>query len=63
MEGQENIWYGNEYNSRGERQPVQYLDDCHMTKGHMLSFHFNKNRTTGVREIVIDGKILIEAVV
>ena len=57
------IWHGNEYNSRGERQLVQYLDDYHMTKGYMLSFNFNKNKTTGVREIVIDGKILIEAVV
>ena len=57
------IWHGNEYNGCGERQLVQYLDDYHMTKGYMLSFHFNKNKTTGVREIVIDGKILIEAVV
>lgn len=57
------IWHGNEYNSRGERQLVQYLDDYHKNKGYMLSFDFNKNKKTGVREIVIGEKVIIEAVV
>lgn len=29
----------------------------------MISFNFNKEKKTGVREIVIGNKILIEAVV
>lgn len=57
------IWHGNEYNSRGEKQLVQYLDDYHKNKGYMLSFNFNKHKKTGVREIVIGDKRLIEAIV
>lgn len=36
------IWRGNEYNSRGERQLIGYLDDYHLTKGYMVSFNFSK---------------------
>ena len=57
------IWHGNEYNSRGEKQLIGYLDDYHINKGYMLSFNFNKNKEVGVREIVIGDKVLIEAVV
>ncbi len=57
------IWRGNEYNSRGERQLIGYLDDYHLTKGYMVSFNFNKKKETGVREIVMGGRILVEAVV
>ena len=57
------IWHGNEYNRRGEKQLVEYLDDYHKTKGYMLSFNFNKNKQVGVQEIKLDGKVLIEAVV
>lgn len=57
------IWHGGEYNRRGEKQLVEYLDDYHKTKGYMLSFNFNKNKQVGVQEILIGDKVLIEAVV
>lgn len=57
------IWHGEEYNNREERQLVQYLDDYHQNKGYMVSFNFNKKKQTGVHEIVIGDKTLIEAVV
>lgn len=35
----------------------------HLEKGHMLSFHFNKMKQVGVREVILGDKILIEAIV
>ena len=57
------IWHGEEYNNRGERQLIGYLDEYHQNKGYMVSFNFNKNKQVGVREIVVGDKVLIEAVV
>jgi len=57
------IWRGNAYNMRGEKQLLAYLDYYHMEKGYMLSFNFNKQKDVGVREIFIEDKILVEAVV
>lgn len=57
------LWHGKEYNSRGEKQLIQYLDDYHKNKGYLLSFNFNKHKKVGVQELVIGDKILIEAVV
>ncbi|MCD7954184.1 MAG: AAA-like domain-containing protein [Lachnospiraceae bacterium] len=57
------IWRGNEYNTRGEKQLIGYLDDYHLEKGYMLSFCFNKNKVPGVHEITLGGKILVEAIV
>lgn len=57
------IWRGEEYNDRGEKQLIRYLNDYHLNKGYMVSFNFNRKKTPGVHEIVIDGKKLIEAVV
>ncbi len=57
------IWRGNAYNERGEKQLVEYLDHYHLQKGYMLSFSFNKTKKTGLREIRLGDKILIEAVV
>ena len=57
------IWHGNEYNTRGEKQLVGYLDDYHANKGYMVSFNFNKKKQIGVKELVIGDKVLIEAVV
>lgn len=57
------IWRGNAYNVRGEKQLKDYLDYYHLNKGYMLSFNFNKNKQTGVKEVVFDNKIIIEAVV
>ena len=57
------IWHGDEYNSRGEQQLAGYLDDYHADKGYMLSFGFNKKKQPGVREIVVNGKTIVEALV
>lgn len=57
------IWHGNEYNSRGEKQLIGYLDDYGKNLGYMISFNFNKNKKIGVQETVIGDKRLIEAVV
>ena len=57
------IWHGEEYNRRGEKQLIGYLNDYHLSTGYMLSFNFNKKKKTGIKKLVIEGKTLIEAVV
>ncbi len=57
------IWHGNEYNERGERQLADYLEYYHKDKGYMLSFNFNKNKKTGMKEIKLGDKTIVEAVV
>ena len=57
------IWHSDEYNSRGEKQLVGYLDDYHQKKRYMVSFNFNKNKKISVYEIVVKDKILVEAIV
>ena len=54
---------GNAYHERGEQQLADYLDYFHLKKGYMLSFNFNKKKETGVKEVVLGDKVLIEAVV
>lgn len=57
------IWHGEEYNKRGEKQLIGYLNNYKKNKGYMISFNFNKKKQIGVHEIMIGDKILIEAVV
>ncbi|MCM1174190.1 MAG: AAA-like domain-containing protein [Blautia sp.] len=57
------IWRGNEYNERGEKQIIEYLDYYHQNKGYLLSFNFNKKKETGVKELRIGDKTIVEAVV
>lgn len=57
------IWHGNEYHKRGEKQLMEYLDAYHKNKGYMLSFNFNKNKKTGIHEIQIGNRTILEAVV
>lgn len=57
------IWHGNAYNERGERQLLDYLDAYHLEKGYMLSFNFNLKKETGIKEIRLGEKVLVEAVV
>ena len=57
------IWHGNAYNTRGEKQLIEYLEHYHVDKGYMLSFNFNKNKNSGVSEVQIGNKVIIEAVV
>lgn len=57
------IWRGNEYNQRGEMQLADYLNAYDAAKGYLLSFNFNKNKKTGIREISCGGRLILEAVV
>lgn len=57
------LWHGDEYNRRGELQLAGYLDDYGLDKGYLLSFHFNKNKKTGMKEIRCNGKTILEVVV
>lgn len=57
------IWRGNEYNKRGERQLADYMEAYHAQRGYLLSFNFNKKKETGVKELQIDGKTIVEVVV
>ncbi len=57
------IWRGNEYNERGERQLMDYLDYYNKDRGYLLSFNFNQKKEVGVREIRVGDKVIVEAVV
>lgn len=57
------IWHGNEYNRRGEKQLAEYLEYYHLEKGYLLSFNFNKNKKTGIKEIKVDNRKIVEVVV
>lgn len=57
------VWHGEAYNTRGEKQLLDYLSYYHLDKGYMVSFNFNKKKRIGVKEIKIGNKILVEAVV
>ena len=57
------VWRGNAYNTRGENQLSEYLEYYHLDKGYMLSFNFNKHKEIGIKELKINGRTLIEAVV
>ena len=55
------IWHGNEYNERGEKQLLEYLDYFRQEKGYMLSFNFNKKKMVGVKRIRIEDRTIVEA--
>ena len=57
------IWHGEEYNTRGEKQLLGYLDEYHLKKGYMLSFKFNKKKCPGVTELHFTNHSIVEAVV
>lgn len=57
------IWHGSEYNERGEKQLLEYLEYFNKDKGYMLSFNFNQKKEIGVKEIQAGGKTIVEAVV
>ncbi len=42
---------------------MEYLDDYHTDVGYLLSFDFNQHKKTGIREILLDGKQIIEVIV
>ena len=57
------IWHGEEYNRRGEKQLFDYLKYYKQKKGYLLSFNFNKQKKTGIHELLYDGKNILEVVV
>lgn len=57
------IWYGPKYNTDGEKQLCGYLEQLNLKKGYMLTFSFNKNKETGIRERTFGDKILREITV
>ena len=57
------LWRGNAYHKRGERQLLSYLDYYNEDTGYLLSFNFNKKKQTGMHEILLDGKKILEVVV
>ncbi len=58
------IWRGNAYNERGEEQLLRYLEYFDLQQGYLLSFCFNKKKTSGLLPPVeIGGRTLIEAIV
>ena len=57
------IWRGDEYNKRGERQLAEYLEAYHVNGVYLLSFNFNKKKVRGIKEVLVDGKRILEVVV
>ena len=57
------LWRGQAYHEKGERQLAEYLDSYHLSKGYLLTYSFNKNKTPGLHRVVIDGKELVEVMV
>lgn len=57
------IWHGHARHLQGEKQLSNYLNSYHLKTGYMLTFNFNKTKEVCVKEVLSDGKILIEAFV
>lgn len=57
------LWRGNAYHERGEKQLFEYLDFYKQNTGYLLSFNFNKKKKTGIKDIFLDGKKIVEIVV
>jgi len=57
------IWRGQSYNEKGEKQLLEYLDYFHTETGYMVSFCFNKSKVSGINEVKLGNRLLIEGVV
>lgn len=57
------IWHGKAYHEKGEKQLTAYLDYCHLDKGYLLTYSFNKRKTTGQKTITVGGKTIVETFV
>ncbi len=57
------LWRGNAYNERGEKQLFEYLDYYGEETGYLLSFNFNRKKKAGIKEMLMDGKKIVEVVV
>ena len=54
------IWRGPRYNAEGEEQLKEYLEHFNLEVGYMLSFNFNKNKKTGMKQVKVGSKIIFE---
>ncbi len=57
------IWHGDRYNKKGEKQIMDYLDYFGLDTGYLLSFNFNKKKSSGVERVQIGDKVLFEGTV
>lgn len=57
------IWRGQKKHEEGEKQLLGYMEEYHQDKGYLITFNFNKMKKTGITEVQIKEKILIEATV
>ena len=57
------LWRGEKRHREGEMQLADYLDHYHITKGYMICFNFNRKKKTGVKEVFVKDKLLVEAIV
>lgn len=57
------LWRGNEYNKRGEKQLMEYMDDYRVKRGYLLSFNFSKKEVAGAKEIALGERTILEVVV
>lgn len=57
------LWRGEKRHREGEMQLADYLNHYHMTKGYMICFNFNRKKKTGVKEVFVKDKLLVEAIV
>ena len=57
------IWRGEAYHEKGEQQLANYLDYYHLDKGYMLTYSFNKSKSTTLTTKIVQDKTLIEAFV
>lgn len=57
------IWNGIKYHEKGERQLLGYMEDYHQERGYLLTFCFHKKKEIGVKEVVVEGETLVEAMV
>ena len=45
------------------QQIIEYMDYFGLAMGYMLSFNFNKNKESGVKQVYVGDKLLYEATV
>lgn len=57
------IWHGDEYNRRGEQQLAEYLEYYRLERGYLLSFNFNRKKKTGIQEITVGDRKILEVIV
>jgi hypothetical protein len=48
---------------RGEKQLAEYLEYYHLETGYLVSFCFNKNKQTGLREAKVGDRTICEVIV